>query len=178
MNYYCSSLSLVDKFFLFGGSEVITVLVIGLLTVPFVLPGLETEAMVVLATGNEEVAVGDGIIDGKASCGSQGIGVGRQFSAFHEESSGIGVLLNGGLGKSDHTWFDLLYIDLLTEGDSLEAWNILGTDDDISFLLSVNTALISDQVTHGFQSLAISGHDNDTLVLGESTGNGWELSQG
>ena len=134
--------------------------------------------MIVFTTSDEEVAVGDSVVHWEASGGSKSIGVWGQFSALHEESSGVGVLSEGILGKLDHTGFDLLDVNLLAESDSLEAGNISSTDDDISLSLSINTALISDQVTHGLQGLAVGSHDDNALVSSVGAGNSGKLGQG
>lgn len=149
-----------------------------MLAVPFLLPGLEAEASVILTACNEEVAISDGVVDGQTSRSSNSIGVGGQLSALEEEGARIPVLLELGLAEGDDAGLHLLEIYFLAQSDSLESWYTASTNNNIAGLLSVNTALISNEITHGLESLAISSQHNDSFLRAVGAGDGGELGQG
>ena len=158
-----------------GLGEVGAVSVVILLSVPLVLPALLTEARVVLTAGNEEVTVGDGVENWEARGGSNRIGVGRQLRALQKEAASVGVLLECVLSCFDHARLHLDSVDLVAEGNGLEAWNVFATDDVVAGLLGIHTTLVSNQVTHRLESFAISSHDDNLFVFSVSASHGWEL---
>lgn len=167
------SLNFVDKFRLLFFCQVITELVCVLYAVPFVLPALLAESLVVLEGAYEEVAVGDGVEDGEAGGVAHRIGVRRQFGALHEESSSLRELLECLLCLSNDTGLDLLSVDFLSQRDCFEARHIIAADNVVTGILRVNTALVADQFSHWLKSLTVSCHDDDLFVCSEGTGDAW-----
>jgi len=142
------------------------------------LPVLLAESLVVKVAAHEEVAVGDGVVNGQAGSMAHGIGVGRQLSALEKEGARVGELRELFLAQCDHAGLDRLRVDLLAEGHSLEARDVLGADDPVAGILGVHTALIANEVLHGLEGRAVSSHDDDLLVLGVGAGDSGKLCEG
>jgi len=48
----------------------------------------------------------------------------------------------------------------------------------VPLVLGINTALVTDEILHGFESSSVGSHDNDLLVFGESASDSGELGKG
>lgn len=173
----CSSIGFVDKLGFVSLIQMLAVFVLILYAIPLMLPGVLSESWVVLETVHEEIASGNGIVDGEASGVSNGIGVRREFSALEEEGTGIGVFLKGLLAKGNHTRLDLGGVNLLSKSNGFESGNILTSVNLVSVLVDFDTTLILDEVVHGLESSRISSHDDDLLVMSESAGDSGELAE-
>jgi len=147
-------------------------------TVPLFLPVVLSEFSVVEEAVHEEVTASDGIVDGEAGGVTDSIGVRRELSAFEKEGTDIGEVFNSLLAQGNHTGLNLSGINLASNSNSFESVNVLTTDDVVSFILGLDTTLLTDEVCHGLEGFTVGGHDNDLLVLVEGASDSGELSEG
>jgi hypothetical protein len=170
--------SLVDELgFVFGVEMVSEFVVLAILiSIPF-LHEVDTESLVVLESHDEEITVGDSIVDGEAGGVTDSVSVWGQLGALQKDSTGLGVHLDGILSLLDDSRGALGNINLLTFSNCFEAINIFATDNVETLELGVDATFISDEVSHGFESVTISGHDNDLFFSRESTSDSGELSK-
>jgi hypothetical protein len=175
LTLFCSS---VNEFLLIAGVKfcaefvVLTILI----TIPF-FHEIDTESLVVLESHDEEISIGDGIINGESSCVTKSISIRRQFGAFEEDSTDLREFNELLLHLFDDLGSAKINRDLFAFSNSFKVGQVFDTYDMEAFVLVVNTTLISDDVSHGLEGFAVGSHDENLFGRTESTCDCGELGQ-
>merc|ERR1719329_1903549 len=141
-----------------------------MILVPSILPVIDTHPRIVFVSIDIEITPSDRIPHWELGCSTHCVRIWRQLGALHEDRRDARLLFEFFEDLLDDAWLDNIQRHRLALRNSIEAPDVLATDDDETVLIHVETAAVEQHVFLGPQRVPVRRQDQNLILRLESGG--------